>query len=63
MIYFGDGETDIPCMKLIKQQGGYSIVVYKPDEEAKKTRVEKMIMEDRINFICPADYSEDSEIF
>ncbi|KAA6328092.1 hypothetical protein EZS27_022978 [termite gut metagenome] len=63
MIYFGDGETDIPCMKLIKQQGGYSIAVYKPGDETKKTRVEKLITEGRVNFVCPADYSEDSKIF
>ena len=32
MIYFGDGETDIPCMKLVKQNGGYSVAVYKPKD-------------------------------
>jgi len=63
MIYFGDGETDIPCMKLINQQGGYSIAVYKPNDNRKKATAEKLIIEDRVNFACPADYSKDSEIF
>ena len=61
MIYFGDGETDIPCMKLVKQQGGHSIAVYKPNTTKKYTSL-KLIKENRVNFVCPADYSEGKEI-
>ena len=62
MIYFGDGETDIPCMKLIKEQGGHSIAVYKPSSTKKKT-AEKLINENRVNFVCAADYSENKEMY
>ena len=62
MIYFGDGETDIPCMKLVKQQGGHSIAVFQPRKIKKKERAEKLIREDRVNFVCPADYSEDKDV-
>lgn len=61
MIYFGDGETDIPCMKLVKQQGGHSIAVYKPSSNKKKI-AEKLIKENRVNFVCPADYSKNKEV-
>ena len=61
MIYFGDGDTDIPCMKLVKQQGGHSIAVYKPNTSNKEKPL-KLISEDRVNFVCPADYSEGKEI-
>jgi hypothetical protein len=63
MIYFGDGETDIPCMKLVKQQGGYSIAVYKPRNPKKKAGAEKLVRDGRVNFACPADYSRNSEIY
>jgi phosphoserine phosphatase len=61
MIYFGDGETDIPCMKLVKQQGGHSIAVFQP-KRSKKEIAEKLINENRVNFVCRADYSEGKEI-
>jgi len=63
MIYFGDGETDIPCMKLVKQQGGSSIAVYRPHDASKKLCAEKLIAEDRVNFACKADYSKESEMY
>lgn len=59
MIYIGDGMTDIPCMKLVKVNGGYSIAVY-PKGERKK--VEDLIKDDRVDFIAPADYTENSEL-
>jgi phosphoserine phosphatase len=54
MIYFGDGETDIPCMKMIKEHGGYSIAVY--GDRGKKDIAYKLIKENRVNFVCKADY-------
>lgn len=63
MIYFGDGETDVPCMKLIKQLGGKSIAVYNPINRVKKAAAEKLILEDRVNFVCPADYTINSEMY
>ena len=63
MLYFGDGETDVPCMKLVKNQGGHSIAVYKPRDSKKKQKSEKLITENRVNFVCPADYTKDKEIY
>lgn len=61
MVYIGDSETDIPCMKLVNSYGGHSIGVYDPDKE-NKTRVHKMIRENRIRYYAPADYTEGSEL-
>jgi hypothetical protein len=57
-IYIGDGETDIPCFRLIKDQGGHSIAVYKPSTKGAKNRAEKLIKDGRVNFSVPADYTD-----
>lgn len=62
MIYFGDGETDIPCMKMVKEKGGHSIAVYKPKDDIKKKTAEKLILDNRVNFVCPADYTKGKDI-
>ena len=59
MIYIGDGLTDVPCMKLVKVNGGYSIAVY-GDETLPKVR--PLLADNRVNFIEPADYREGSEL-
>ncbi|MBO4729453.1 MAG: haloacid dehalogenase-like hydrolase [Spirochaetaceae bacterium] len=63
MIYFGDGETDIPCMKLVKQNGGYSVAVYKPDDEKKQRKAEQLILDGRVNFVSPANYKLNGEVY
>ena len=62
MIYFGDGTTDIPCMKLVKNFGGHSIAVYNPAAEGQRNALNDLIRDNRVNHVCPADYSEMSEI-
>lgn len=62
MIYFGDGTTDIPCMKLVKQQGGHSIAVYNPLSQEKRLEMEQLIKDNRVSYVCPADYREGREI-
>lgn len=61
IVYMGDSETDIPCMKLVNTNGGHSIGVYDP-ESRNKGRVHKMIRENRIKYYVPADYKEGSEM-
>ena len=65
MVYLGDSDTDIPCMKLVNSQGGYSIGVFNPEEKDEmkaKNKVYKMMRDNRISYFAPADYSEGSEL-
>ncbi len=62
MIYVGDGTTDIPCMRLVKNFGGHSIAVYNPDETGQRATLNDLIRDNRVNHVCPADYTEGSEI-
>lgn len=59
MIYIGDGMTDVPCMKLVKHNGGQSIAVFR---RRSKTTAAKLLEQDRVNFITEANYSEGKEL-
>ena len=61
MVYIGDSDTDIPCMKLVNVNGGHSIGVYDPETQNKK-RVYKMLKDNRIRYFAPADYRDGSEL-
>ena len=60
MIYFGDGETDVPCMRTVKSNGGHSFAVYGNDK--KRMLAQQLLSEGRVNFACPADYTEDGQM-
>ena len=61
MIYIGDSDTDIPCMKLINANSGHSIGVFNPETNDKR-KVYKMMEDKRIKYFAPANYTEDSEL-
>lgn len=65
MIYVGDGDTDIPSMKMVRHQGGHSVAVFDPERwSAKETqrKVYNLIAEDRAHFVVPADYRDGSQL-
>ena len=63
MIYFGDGDTDVPCMKIVNMFGGHSIAVYDPANERKRKTAEKLKRQGRVNFNTPANYTVDSRTY
>ena len=63
MIYFGDGETDVPSMALMRKSGGHAIAVH-PAEMGKgyDTCVE-LFRAGRVDFYAAADYRRGSDLF
>jgi hypothetical protein len=63
MIFIGDGDTDIPSMKMVRFQGGHSIAVFDPESfQQSPKKVYRLIAEDRVHFVAPADYSDGSQL-
>lgn len=60
MIYVGDGFTDVPCMRLVKDYGGTAIAVY--EEEKGREVADNLLKHKRVNCIAKTDYTENSEI-
>ena len=59
MIFLGDGDTDVPTMKMMHTKGGFSIAVYDPrNSERDQDKIYGLISEDRVNFVAAADYRE-----
>ena len=59
MIYIGDGLTDVPCMKLVKQSGGHSIAIYSHGQYQKAA---PLLKHERVDWMFEADYSEGSDL-
>ncbi|MCR5629904.1 HAD family hydrolase [Eubacterium sp.] len=61
MIYIADGLTDVPCMRLVKSNGGFSIAVYQSNKNSKEIS-KKLMVDDRVNFAVPANYTEGEKL-
>lgn len=58
MVYIGDGMTDVPCMKIVRSNGGHSIAVYQGECGV----VSDLVLHGRADFALKADYSAGSEM-
>ena len=62
MIFIGDGPTDVPCFRLVKDQGGLSIIVFKPKTGKAREKAEKFKTEGRVHCVAPAIYTEGGQL-
>ena len=60
MVYFGDGLTDVPSMRVMLEEGGTTVAVY-GSKKAKEELALKLQEENRANYVIKADYSKDSK--
>lgn len=60
MIYIGDGETDVPCMKMVMGQGGTAVAVYNPENPSAKETAVNLIKHNRADYMAPTDYQSGS---
>ena len=56
MLYIGDGLTDVPCMTVTKNNGGFALAVYKTRNPQSLAVCRKLARANRIDYFAPADY-------
>ena len=61
MIYFGDGDTDVPSMAVMRKNGGHAIAVHPPGRSREKGM--ELFKANRCDFFATADYRRDSELW
>jgi hypothetical protein len=63
MIYFGDGDTDVPSMAVTRKNGGHAVAVYPSGQAKGKAKCVDLFKAGRCDFFAPADYREGSDLF
>jgi len=62
IVFIGDGATDIPCFRLVKEQGGLSVAVYTPNKHGGKNKAEQYLKDGRVHAVVPATYTDGSAL-
>lgn len=62
MVFIGDGATDIPCFRVLKEQGGLSVAVYTPNKKGGRDKAEQYRKDGRVHSVVPAIYTDGSDL-
>ena len=63
MVYFGDGDTDVPSMAVMRKNGGYAVAVYPAGKSKGRAKGGDLFKAGRCDFFAPADYRDGSDLF
>lgn len=63
MVYFGDGDTDVPSMAVMRKNGGYAVAVYPAGKSKGRAKCVDLFKAGRCDFFAPADYRDGSDLF
>ncbi|BCW89670.1 hypothetical protein sos41_28360 [Alphaproteobacteria bacterium SO-S41] len=56
MVFIGDGETDVPSFRLVKDQGGLSVAVFQPHAKGARHKAARYLRDGRVHCVVPASY-------
>ncbi len=62
MLYLGDGDSDVPGMRVTKAYGGRAIAVYGAGDEHKRTNCDTLVRDGRADLAAEADYRAGSRL-
>tara|TARA_B100001250_G_scaffold408289_1_gene430439 strand:- start:106 stop:903 length:798 start_codon:yes stop_codon:yes gene_type:complete len=62
MIFFGDGETDVPTFNVLNQNNGKSICVYEEGNKKSLNIAKKLFSDGRVHHVVKNDYRDKSKI-
>jgi hypothetical protein len=62
MIFFGDGETDVPTFNVLNKNNGKSVCVYEDKNQKSIDIANKLFSDGRVHHLVKNDYTENSEI-
>ena len=62
MIFFGDGETDVPTFNVLNQNNGKSICIYEEDNKKSLNIAKKLFSDGRVHHVVKNDYRDKSKI-
>ncbi len=67
MIYYGDGDTDVPSMAVMRKSGGHAIAVHGPLAQENgahgREKCVDLFKAGRVDFFAEADYRRGSDLF
>lgn len=62
MVFIGDGETDIPCFRVVRHKCGLSIAVFRPHQRGAQDEAGNYLTDGRVHCAVPAVYTERGEL-
>ena len=62
IVFIGDGPTDVPCFRLMREKGGRAIAVYRPEVHDSRRVADEFLRDGRIDTLAPADYRDGGQL-